>query len=88
MTLGCTPETNDINSEIKNTKQEINDVIESEVEEEQTETEKIKSMKINDLKNLAKKLNIKLTEHSRPKNRDQLIAEINKCQSTNSQKNI
>ncbi len=89
LTLGCTPETNEINSETKNSKQEINDVIESEVEaEEQTETEKIKSMKINDLKNLAKKLNIKLTEHSRPKNRDQLIAEINKCQSTNSQKNI
>jgi len=57
-------------------------------ETENQETEKIKSMKINDLKNLAKKLNIKLTEHSRPKNRDQLISEINKCQSTNSQKNI
>jgi len=93
LTLGCTPETNDVNviSESKtDIKPEIetNEIIESEAEEIQSETQKIKSMKINDLKNLARKLNIKLTEHSRPKNRDQLIAEINKFQSVNSQKNI
>jgi hypothetical protein len=93
LTLGCTPETNDVNviSESKTViKPEIetNEIIESEAEEIQSETQKIKSMKINDLKNLARKLNIKLTEHSRPKNRDQLIAEINKFQSVNSQKNI
>ena len=40
-------------------------------------------MKITDIKNLAKKLNIKLTEYGKPKNKDQLILEINKCQSAN-----
>ncbi len=83
----CIPETNVISeahivSEVSEKHLDQNDSV------EQSDTEKVKSMKINDLKNLAKKLNIKLTEHSRPKNRDQLIAEINKCQSVNSQKNI
>ncbi len=92
LTLGCTPETtNEINpiSEEKQVDEgddEVEDV--EDVEEVDEETEKIKAMKISDLKNLARKLNIKLTEHSRPKNRDQLISEINKCQSANSQKNI
>jgi hypothetical protein len=40
-------------------------------------------MKINDIKNLAKTLNIKLSENGRPKNKEQLIVEINKCQSAN-----
>lgn len=83
----CIPETNVISeahivSEVSEKHLDQNESV------EHSDTEKVKSMKINDLKNLAKKLNIKLTEHSRPKNRDQLIAEINKCQSVNSQKNI
>lgn len=61
---------------------------EQEVLSEASISDKYKTMKINDIKNLAKGLNIKLTEHGRPKNKEQLIAEINKCQSVNSQKNI
>jgi len=39
---------------------------------------KINDMKINDIKNLAKEFNIKVTENGRPKNKDQLVKEINK----------
>jgi hypothetical protein len=49
----------------------------------ESESDKYKIMKINDIKNLAKKLNIKLSEHGRQKNKEQLIVEINKCQSAN-----
>lgn len=69
-------------------KQEEQDVQVDEDVEVFSESLKYKTMKINDIKNLAKGLNIKLTEHGRPKNKEQLIGEINKCQSTNSQKNI
>jgi len=55
---------------------QVSEVVESE-------SDKYKTMKINDIKNLAKKLNIKLSEHGRPKNKEQLIVEINKCQSAN-----
>jgi hypothetical protein len=47
------------------------------------ESEKIKNLKINDIKNLAKKFNIKLTENSKPKNKDQLLKEINQFKSKN-----
>ena len=40
-------------------------------------------MKINDIKNLAKKFNIKLTENGKPKNKDQLLKEINQFKNKN-----
>ena len=39
--------------------------------------EKIQNMKINDIKNLAKEFNIQITKNGKPKNKDQLVKEIN-----------
>jgi len=46
--------------------------------------DKIKNMKINDIKNLAKELNINIKENGKIKNKDQLIKEINDCKNKTS----
>lgn len=56
-------------------KQDLNVEIKSESNKEICN---FKNMKINDIKNLAKKYNIKITDGGKTKNKDQLINEINK----------
>jgi hypothetical protein len=66
--------------EIKNILDEKQDNSLSElnkISKEEHSVDKIKNMKINDIKNLAKEYNIKVTENGRPKTKDQLVKEIN-----------
>ena len=56
----------------------------NKISKDEESNEKIKNMKINDIKNLAKEFNIKVTENGKPKNKDQLVKEITECKNKTS----
>ena len=56
----------------------------NKISKDEQSNDKIKNMKINDIKNLAKEFNIKVTENGKPKNKDQLVKEITECKNKTS----
>jgi hypothetical protein len=66
-----------LNKIVLDEKQDNLDIELNKISKEEESVDKIKNMKINDIKNLAKEFNIKVTENGRPKSKDQLVKEIN-----------